>query len=180
MDGNEIETYLRTLDDELGKKRGIRKPVRLVVVGGVYMVFFLRNRSSTKDIDIMPLDFPDTTHPNQETRAFRAAVHAVAKAHRIKRDWMNDVVAAFSPELDPNALILWQNYPNLQVYVPQADFILALKLLAGRDRDEDDILALCQKLSIQTREQAQALVDRYADRSWQLECNLTATLDALF
>jgi hypothetical protein len=180
MDGNEIENYLRALDDELGKKRNIRKPVRLAVVGGVYMVFVLKNRASTKDIDIMPLDFPDTTHPNQETRAFQAAVHAVAKAHKIKRDWMNDVVTAFSPELDSGSLILWRSYTHLQVYVPQVDFILVLKLLAGRDRDEDDILALCKALNIQTREQAQALVDRYTDQRWQQECNLEATLDALF
>ena len=36
------------------------------------------------------------------------------------------------------------------------------------------------QLAIQTREQAQALVDRYAERGWQQECMLQATLDALF
>jgi hypothetical protein len=58
--------------------------------------------------------------------------------------------------------------------------MLALKLLAGRERDAEDIAALCSQLAIQTREQAQALVDRYAERSWQEECMLQATLDALF
>jgi hypothetical protein len=179
MDGNEIETYLRALDHELGQRK-LQKPVHLAVVGGVYMVCFLHNRTSTKDVDVVPLSFPDTMHATQETKAFQAAVRAVAKAHHIARDWMNDVVAAFSPDLDPNSLILWRSYTNLRVYVPQVDFILALKLLAGRDRDEDDILALCERLTIQTREQAQELVDRYVDRNWQQECNLEATLDALF
>ena len=54
MDSNEIDTYLRALDAELAQ-RPIRKPVRIVVVGGVYMLFFLRNRSATKDVDIIPL-----------------------------------------------------------------------------------------------------------------------------
>jgi hypothetical protein len=58
--------------------------------------------------------------------------------------------------------------------------MLALKLLAGRARDAEDIAALCAQLAIQTREQAQALVNRYADRHWQEECLLQATLDALF
>jgi hypothetical protein len=89
---------------------------------------------------------------------------------------MNDVVAAFTPPL--GSLTLWRTYTHLQVYVPQADCILALKLLSGRPRDEEDIAALCQQLNISTR--AQALVDRYADRQWQQECMLEATLDALF
>ncbi|SRR5579884_953803 len=46
MDGNEIEMYLRALDQELGQHK-LQKPVHLAVVGGVYMVCFLRNRTST-------------------------------------------------------------------------------------------------------------------------------------
>ncbi|GAC1502311.1 MAG: DUF6036 family nucleotidyltransferase [Ktedonobacteraceae bacterium] len=179
MEGKEVETYFAALDEALANQP-IKKPVRLVVVGGIYMVCFVKNRESTKDVDIVPLDFPDTMNPNQETKVFRSAVNAVAKKYGIKRDWMNDVVASFTPELDPNAVILWHDYPNLQVYVPQAECILALKLLAGRERDEDDIVALSESLNVTTREQAQDLVDRYAEKWWQKECNLEATLDALF
>jgi hypothetical protein len=179
MEGKEVETYFAALDEALASQP-IKKPVRLVVVGGIYMVCFVKNRASTKDVDILPLDFPDTMNPNQETKAFRSAVNVVAKKYGIKRDWMNDVVASFTPELDPKSVILWHEYPNLQVYVPQPEFILALKLLAGRDRDEDDIVALSEALNITTREEAQALVDRYAEKWWQRECSLEATLDALF
>ena len=69
MDSSEIDTYLRALDEEL-EKRPIRKPVRIVVVGGVYMLCFSGNRAATKDVDIIPLDFPDTTNPNGETKSF--------------------------------------------------------------------------------------------------------------
>lgn len=177
MESEEVDTYLHALDEEL-ERRKLNKPVRLAVVGGIYMMFFLKNRSSTKDVDIIPLDFPDTTEPTRETRAFRSAVNAVARRFQIRRDWMNDVVAAFTQEL--GALHLWREYPNLQIYVPNAECILVLKLLAGREKDEDDILALCEMLDIQTREQAQELVDRYADRSWQEECVLEKTLGDLF
>jgi hypothetical protein len=177
MESAEVEAYFQALDEELAKRK-IRKPVRLAVVGGIYMMFFLKNRASTKDVDVIPLDFPDTTEPNDETKVFRSAVNAVAKRYQLRRDWMNDVVAAFTQEL--GTLNLWRAYANLEIYVPNAECILVLKLLAGRDKDEDDILALCEMLDIQTREQAQALVDRYADKGWQRECVLDRTLDALF
>lgn len=177
MDSAQIDTCLHALDEELGH-HAIRKPVRLMVVGGVYMLFFLRNRASTKDVNVVPLDFPDTTHPNKETKAFRSAVNAVAKKYQLRRNWMNDVVAAFIPP--PGPLTLWRAYTHLHVYVPQADYMLVLKLLAGRQRDMEDIAALGQCLGIQTREHIQALVDRYADRQWQRECMLKITLDALF
>jgi hypothetical protein len=93
------------------EKRPIRKPVRIVVVGGVYMLFFLRNRAATKNVDIIPLDFPDTTNPNRETKVFRAAVNAIAKTYRLRRDWMNDVVAAFTPSLPAESLMLWRGTP---------------------------------------------------------------------
>ena len=56
MNSNEIDIYLRVLDEEL-EKRPIRKPVRIVVVGGVYMLCFSGNRAATKDfggIEIAP------------------------------------------------------------------------------------------------------------------------------
>src|SRR5947207_11105259 len=111
MNSNEIDIYLRMLDKEL-EKCPIRKPVRIVVVGGVYMLFFLRNRAATKDVDIIPLDFPDTTNPNRETKIFRAAVNAIAKTYRLRRDWMNDVVAAFTPPLPVESLLLCPDSSN--------------------------------------------------------------------
>ena len=44
--------------------------------------------------------------------------------------------------------MLWRDFPNLQIYVPQADCMLALKLLAGCERDTEDIAALCAQLAI--------------------------------
>lgn len=178
MESNDVELYLQALNEELAERK-IGKPVRLALVGGVYMMFFLQNRLSTKDIDVVPLDFPDTMKPNQETRMFRSAINAVAKKYGMKRDWMNDVVASFIPALAP--VTLWREYSNLQIHVPPSDYILALKLLAGREKDAEDIEVLCELLEIQTREQAQELVDRYApDPGWQKECCLSQTLDDLF
>jgi len=179
VEGDEIETYLQALNQEVQKRSTIKKPVRLAIVGGVYMMNFVHNRSSTKDIDIVPLDFPDTMHPDEETKAFQTAIRAVARAYHIKQNWMNDVVAAFIPKLG-EPITLWKEYSHLQVYAPPLDYILALKLLAGREKDAEDIEALCSMLAIETCEQAQVVVDRYADKRWQQECNLQATLEDLF
>jgi hypothetical protein len=179
VEGDEIETYLQALNRELQKRTIIKKPVRLAIVGGVYMMNFVHNRSSTKDIDVVPLDFPDTMNPDEETKAFQTAIRAVARAYHIKQNWMNDVVAAFIPKLG-EPITLWKEYSHLHVYAPPPDYILALKLLAGREKDAEDIEALCSMLNVETREQAQAIVDRYADKRWQQECNLQATLGDLF
>jgi hypothetical protein len=56
---------------------------------------------------------------------------------------------------------LWRTYGPLEVYIPPDDYILALKLLAGRTKDQKDIQALCQQLHIRTRQQAQQIVDTY-------------------
>jgi len=128
---------------------------------------------------VVPLDFPDTTNPDGETKAFQMAIRAVARAYHIKRNWMNDVVAAFIPKMG-EPITLWREYSYLQVYAPPLDYILALKLLAGRAKDAEDIEALCGMLDVETHEQAQAVVDRYADKRWQEECNLQETLGDLF
>ncbi|GCE14788.1 hypothetical protein [Tengunoibacter tsumagoiensis] len=142
------------------------------------MMYFFGNRPSTKDVDIVPLTFPDTMNADKETKAFRSAVNAVAKTYHLHRDWMNDVAASFTPEI--KEVVIWREYSNLHIFVPEAQCVLALKLLAGRSKDADDIATLCKHLHIETREQAQALVDKYADKAWQQECVLEETLDALF
>ncbi len=72
-------------------------------------------------------------------------------------------------------------YGVLEVYLPPAEFILALKLMAGRQKDRADILALCQRLQIQNRQQAQRLVDLYIpDKQLQQLSDLDDTLDEFF
>jgi hypothetical protein len=171
MEGNDIERYLEALNTEL-KARDLK--VEIVVIGGVFMMFVLKNRSSTKDIDIIPLNVPDSTQPNKATKIFRSAINAVAHTHGLKRAWMNDVVATFAPDLPD--VTLWRSYSHLSAYIPPTAYILMLKLLAGREKDEADIQALCNDLDINTRAQAQELVDLYVKEEWQRECNLQQTL----
>jgi hypothetical protein len=43
----------------------------------------------------------------------------------------------------------------LAVYVPPGEYILALKLFAGRPKDREDIASFCQLLQVRNRAQAQ-------------------------
>jgi hypothetical protein len=56
---------------------------------------------------------------------------------------------------------LWKRFGPLHVYVPPREYILALKIAAGRDKDLADCAILLSKTRIRTREQAQQVVERY-------------------
>src|SRR5260370_42276860 len=56
---------------------------------------------------------------------------------------------------------LWRRYGPLHIYVPPKEYILALKILAGREKDIDDCKLLLQQVKVQKRQQAQRLLRRY-------------------
>jgi hypothetical protein len=77
--------------------------------------------------------------------------------------------------------VLWRHYGMLEVYIPEAEYILALKLPAGRPKDRNDTQALCQRLKVRTRRQAQQVVDRYIpNKQLQQLNNLDDTLNDVF
>ena len=56
---------------------------------------------------------------------------------------------------------LWKRFGPLHVYAPASEYILALKITAGRQKDPDDCAILLPKTKIRTRQQAQQLLNRY-------------------
>ncbi len=56
---------------------------------------------------------------------------------------------------------LWKRFGPLHVYAPEVEYILALKITAGRQKDLEDCAILLPKTQVRTREQAQQLLDRY-------------------
>ena len=160
MQAQEIVTYLAELGQEL-QHLGVQHPIRILLVGGAYMLTQIHNRPTTNDIDVLLKDVDDTT-TSPLYRTFKAAVRTVASRNQIPSTWINDVIGDFLRDTGtvPQG-VLWRRYAMLEVYVPPGEYILALKLLAGRQKDWDDIYALCQHLKFQTRKQAQQLVDRY-------------------
>ena len=75
MDAPEIEARLADLGQEL-QAAGVGQPIRILVVGGAYMLTQLHNRSSTRDVDVVLKDIDDpSTSPLYP--AIQAAVRAV-------------------------------------------------------------------------------------------------------
>ena len=81
MDANEIERYLAELGDEL-QQRGLTQPLRILVVGGAFMLTQIHNRSATHDIDVLLEDILD---PAVDPRypIFTAAKRAVAAREQL-------------------------------------------------------------------------------------------------
>ncbi|GCF08399.1 DUF6036 family nucleotidyltransferase [Dictyobacter arantiisoli] len=183
MQRQEIEQYLQELGDEL-EVQGFEMPVRVMVVGGVAMLFLAYNRESTEDVDVVLMDIEgdSSTNPTPETKAFKSAVHAVAKRYKMKRTWINDDVAYFIRDMAPNPeASLWRAFKKLHVYLPSKEYILALKLMVYRQKDMSDIEALLKQLNVETREQAQAIVDHFIpDDAYKEHYQIEDTLDELF
>src|SRR6266851_102260 len=79
MQAQDIEHYLADLGQEL-QQRGVQHPVRLLLIGGAFMLTQIHNRPSTNDIDVLLKGIePSPTSPLYQT--FKAAVRAVARKH---------------------------------------------------------------------------------------------------
>lgn len=180
MNAQDIEAYLADLGLALGNL-GVQRPFRVLMVGGAYMLTQIGNRPTTKDIDVLLEDIPDHS-ASPLYLPFQAATRAVAVQHTLPTNWINDVIGDALRAYGPTPTrTLWRVYGPLEVYVPNADYMLALKILAGRAQDLLDAEAICQQLGVSTRAQAQRMVDTYITASLiQQMSGVDTTLDALF
>jgi len=55
MQAQEIEGYLAELGQEL-QNRGVQHPIRVLLVGGAFMLTQIHNRPSTNDVDVLHKD----------------------------------------------------------------------------------------------------------------------------
>jgi hypothetical protein len=180
LQSGEIDRLLQDLGNEL-TLLGFTS-VRVMVIGGAYMLLKIGNRATTQDVDVFPLNFASSANPDKNTKSILKAIGSVAKRNSLKRDWFNDAAFGIIGELQPpeQQLALWKTYGALEIYMPPAEFILAVKIFGYRDRDYNDVVALIQQLGVQTRERAQHIIDAYIDREAQREYKTNVTLDDFF
>ncbi len=183
MKAKEIENYLAQMGQELADS-GITSPVHILLVGGAFMLTQMKVRRTTDDIDVVPLDedkHDEATGAPLAVALWNAA-HAVAAKHALPPLWFNTLIADFIRAAGTVPYgTLWHRYGPLEVYLPPKEYMLVLKLLANRKKDRADIKALCKALGINTREQAQNLVNAYIpDQKTQTEFLIPTTLTILF
>ena len=158
MEAEDIECYFAELGAEL-KNRGLKRPVRVLLIGGAYMLLLANAARSTKDIDIFWLDedgFQRAYSP------LRESVQVIKQKHNLDADWLNYLaqMLMYDEVIVPDGK-LWKRFGVLHVYAPASEYILALKITAGRQKDLEDCAILLPKTNIRTRKQAQQVLDRY-------------------
>ncbi len=179
MNASDIERYLLLVGEEL-QAMEVSEPIRLLLVGGGYMLTQIHNRTATGDIDTVWLS-PEIYADSEIYRLFKAAVRFVADDEGLAADWLNINASGFVRAAGPlPKRKLWKKFAVLHVYLPPQDFILAFKLIAAREKDQNDIEALFGILGIDTREKAQKILDKYIKQEIQKDNHVASKLDAFF
>jgi hypothetical protein len=154
MDRAQIEQYLGFLGQKLAE---MQTRATLVLLGGALMVTQIGNRESTQDIDVVI-----ATNDRRTYQIVQQAIGLVAKEKNLSPLWLNDDVTIVVDQIGkPKAPKHWKTFANLDVYVPELEYILALKLFSGRRQDTSDIQTLAQWLNVCTRTHAWSIVNLY-------------------
>jgi hypothetical protein len=148
MNRSDIEHYLQLLGQELQTRNTIGN---ILLLGGAVMLLEVGNRSITQDID--------ASFEGSNASLIRQAIAVIAKQEGLARDWLNDGAKGFL--YSQPTTVLWKSYPGLNIYLPSLDYILAMKIVAGRPRDIEDARALIQKLHISDEPALLSIVTKY-------------------
>jgi hypothetical protein len=150
MTAEEITKYLTELNDEL-RLMDIKGEVSLY--GGAVMCLAFKARPATKDVDAI----------FEPVKEIRNASHRIAERYNLKLDWLNFAVKMFVVEHKRQVLL---NLSHLKIFVPEGDYMLAMKILSFRPdtSDIDDVKFLIDRLGISSADEAVSVVANYYPR----------------
>ena len=114
------------------------------------MCLAFKARPATKDVDAI----------FEPVKQIRRAASKVGEKHHLNIGWLNFAVKMFVVEHEKRILF---DLPNLKIFVPETDYLLAMKILAARadTSDLDDIKFLIADLQIKSVEDALEIVRNY-------------------
>jgi hypothetical protein len=154
MNSKQIEQYLGFLGQKLAD---MQVKATLVLLGGAMMITQIGNRKTTQDIDVVI-----ATSDRRTYQAVQQAVTLVAQEKKLSASWLNDDVTIIVDQVGrPKFPRYWKSFAAIDVYIPEFEYIFALKCFSGRTQDDDDIQALAQRLRVQTKRQAWSIVNTY-------------------
>ncbi len=146
----EIVRYLSALAERLAR-RGIQGEMYLV--GGAAMALAYDARRATRDVDAV-------FAPKEEV--YRAA-REVAEEYGLPEGWLSDAVKGFLAGPDPEAAPVL-DLPGLRVLAASPRYLLAMKCLAARREDEEDIRLLLGLAGVKSaREAIEVLLSYYPE-----------------
>ena len=146
----EIESHLRELAAELTQRN---TKGEICLYGGAVMCLAFDARPATRDVDAV---FAPTS-------VIREAASAIASRHGLSDDWLNDAVKGYVVPHERRVLL---DLPSLKIFVPEAEYMLAMKALAARadSSDRDDVRFLIKHLVITHPERVFAILRRFYPR----------------
>ncbi len=144
LDRASIELAFRNLGDRLAR-RGVIADI--YVFGGAAMALAYDARRSTRDIDAI---FEPHGAVIEEARATSAELG-------LPPWWLNEQASSYvAPGGDPSARRVF-DHPGLRVSAASPEHLLAMKVIAARRRDVDDIRLLVNHLGLATVAEVLAL-----------------------
>lgn len=138
MDLSTIAAALAALGDRLPPALG---EVELLLVGGAagLLTGLLEPERTTVDCDVI------LYHPADARVTLEAVAEALTAEHDLPPGWLNAGAAAWVEALPPDwttRRVLAGRFGSLSVYAIGRLDLLAMKLIAGREQDVDDLLAM--------------------------------------
>lgn len=150
MDTKQIKQYLDELNDEL-QAMNIKGEVCLY--GGAVMCLAYNARPATKDVDAV----------FKPTSEMRQAIARVAERNSLPENWLNDGVKGF---LVPHPQRTFLNLSHLKVYMPEPDYLLAMKAISARAEsyDPEDVKLLIHLLGLKNPNEVFTIIEKYYPR----------------
>ena len=136
--GDDIINCFRELDKRLPPDSG---RVTVYMIGGGAMATRYDSARVTTDIDYT------TTAPSAPA-ALAAGIVATGDRLGLKPDWMNNVAESSIPRTPDAEQQTVYDGNNLTVVAAGYRHLIAMKLNAGRDKDVQDLLTLCEQHGI--------------------------------
>ncbi len=147
LDRAQIQDLFRKLAERL-QKRGVVGEI--YVIGGAAMALAYDAGRATRDIDAV---FVPHGIVLEEALALAAELG-------LPRWWLNDQASAYiAPGGDPDAPRSF-DHPNLRVMTASPEHLLAMKAMAARRRDTDDLQLLVDRLGLISSQQVVELCRR--------------------
>ena len=143
---DQIRKAFRLLGERL-QRRGVVADI--YVVGGAAMALAYDSRRATRDIDAI---FEPHGIVLQEARE-------VAIQLGLPPWWLNDQASVYVATNDDEFAPTVFDHPGLRVLAASGEHLLAMKVLAGRRRDAEDIKVLADYLNLQTVSEVLALCE---------------------
>ena len=133
--GEDIINCFKELDKRLPPDSG---RVTVYMIGGGAMATRYDSARVTTDIDY-------TTTGSDTPAALTAGIAATSDRLGLKPDWMNNVAESSIPRTPDDEQQTVYKGDNLTVVAAGYRHLIAMKLNAGRDKDVQDLLTLCEQ-----------------------------------